>query len=142
MFDGTAFALNQTAVYALRAMIALAQIEPGARLRADEIAAKTQIPRHYVNKVMRRLVVAKLVDGLRGHGGGFGLRRPPSAVRFADILRAIEPGPGVQPCAFGLKRCDALAPCPLHGAWTVINEAITRWAESTTLQSCLAPPPR
>jgi hypothetical protein len=69
-----------------------------------------------------------------------GLRRPPSAVRFADVLRAIEPGPGVQPCAFGLKRCDALAPCPLHGAWAAINEAITKWAESTTLQSCLAPP--
>lgn len=137
MLDSTDVTLSQTVIYALRAMITLAKLAPGARLRADELAGRTQIPRHYVNKVMRRLVVAKLVDGTRGHGGGFNLRRPPSAIRFVDVVNAIEPSHTARPCAFGWKKCDAARPCALHGAWGQLNATMTAWAETTTLQSCL-----
>ena len=69
--------LNQTAVYALRAMAVLARLAPGEFLRSVELAEHTNVPVHYLGKVMRLLVLAELVRSRKGHGGGFTLRRSP-----------------------------------------------------------------
>lgn len=125
--------LSQTALYALRAMATLAKLAPGESIRAPELADRTGIPGHYVSKVMRRLVVAKLVRGQRGHGGGFQLARPPASIRFADILSAIGAIPEPQACAFGWDSCDPDHPCPLHPAWSRLKDSYTQWADQITL---------
>ncbi|HFE47090.1 MAG TPA: transcriptional regulator, partial [Nannocystis exedens] len=81
--------LNQTAEYAFRAMACLAS-SLGTPLRARDLSTQSNIPPFYLSKVMRRLVVAGLVDSQRGHGGGFRLAKPPGAIRFFDILEAMD----------------------------------------------------
>lgn len=131
--------LSQTALYAMRAMATLARLAPGASLRAPEIAAATAIPEHYVSKVMRKLVLAKLVRGQRGHGGGFQLARGPATIRLADVLDAVGATPEPETCAFGWDSCDPLRPCPLHPAWSRLKEAYTRWADEITLDAIPEP---
>ncbi|GEM_PF-657937 len=124
---------HQTAIYALRAMAALALLEDGKRLRSLELAGRTGIPTHYLSKVMRKLVVAGLVDGLKGHGGGFRLNRPAAEIRFRDILLATEFDPEEKVCAFGWPACDELRPCPLHSSWSRFKSCLIDWADQTTL---------
>ena len=93
---------------------------------------------HYVSKVMRRLVVGRLVQGRKGHGGGFQLARSPGSIRFADVLRATETDPEPNQCAFGWGECDAARPCPLHPAWSKLDEAFWRWADTTSLAEAVA----
>ena len=133
--------LNQTAIYALRAMATLARLAPGESLRAPELAERTAIPAHYVSKVMRKLVLAKLVRGQRGHGGGFQLARAPATIRLRDVLDGVGAGPGEE-CAFGWAACDADAPCPLHPVWSRLKEEFERWAGGTTLAALGSTRPR
>lgn len=139
-----AMILSQTALYALRAMATLAQLAPGASLRAPEIAESTDTPVHYVSKVMRKLVLRKLVRGQRGHGGGFQLARPPAAIRLADVLEAVGVVSEPEACAFGWVSCDPDQPCPLHPVWSRLKDSYTKWSEEITLADlpAAAPPDR
>jgi len=126
--------LNQTVEYALRAMATLANADPERLVTSEEIAEQAAIPGHYVSKVMRQLVVARLVRGKRGRGGGFRLARSPGEIAFVDVIKAVDGWPEPDHCAFGHERCNLQAPCPLHPTWTRLNDMLEAWAMSTTLE--------
>ena len=125
--------LTQTAEYALRAMARLAALPPGDALRASDLAEETAIPPHYVSKILRQLVVAGLLEGRKGHGGGFRLARPARRITFRDVLTAVGASAEPQACAFGWEACDLKRPCPLHPAWARLKEALEGWAGETPL---------
>ncbi|MCP4437051.1 MAG: Rrf2 family transcriptional regulator [Actinomycetia bacterium] len=125
--------MSQTAEYALRAMAQLALLPEGVGARAKDLADAADIPAHYISKLLRKLVVAGLLQSRKGHGGGFRLSYPPEDISFLNVLEAV--GQGVEPdrCSFGWGMCDPNNPCPLHPAWTQLNEAMMEWATETTL---------
>lgn len=125
--------LPQTIEYGLRAMAYLASRGSVDEVRAADIASAANIPRHYVAKLLRRLVVADLLVSQRGRGGGFSLSRPASEIRFIDIMRALDFEVSSNHCAFGYDRCRKTNPCPLHGAWDRLKGALLEWGETTTL---------
>ncbi len=126
--------LSQTAEYALRALSQLAAQRPARALTAQELARLTLVPASYLSKILRKLVAAGLLDSQKGHGGGFVLSRPAVTVRLSDVLDAVDEMPSEERCAFGWGDCDAAHPCPLHPAWSRLNNALREWATSTTLQ--------
>lgn len=125
--------LPQTVEYAFRAMTCLAVSDDDAPVRAGDLADRVGVPRPYLAKVMRRLVVAGLVDSRKGKHGGYRLARPRQEVVFADILRAMDVEPVSDRCAFGLHHCDPERPCPMHEAWSRLNRTFNDWARSHTL---------
>ncbi len=125
--------LNQTAEYALRAMAVLAAVSPSERLSSADLARRANLPTHYVSKVMRRLVLARLVTSQRGHGGGFALAREPSGIRIIDVLEAVEFQPAEGQCAFGVGECNPSSPCALHPAYASLHATFLRWARETML---------
>ncbi len=131
--------LSRTAEYALRAVSLLAAQPPDAPLRARDLSRETDIPAHYLAKILRRLVVSGILASQRGQGGGFVLARPPESVRFLDVLAAVGAEPDPERCAFGWGACDATEPCPLHLAWAPIGEAFLQWAATTTLAAAVGP---
>ena len=124
--------LNQTAVYGLRAMSTLAGLDPGECLNAADLSSRTGVPQQYLSKVMRKLVVARLVVGRRGHGGGFSLMRPPRDIHIRDILEAVDQGFD-DGCAFGYAACDEHHPCSLHPIWNQLKTSLLRWANEHSL---------
>ena len=126
--------LSQTAEYALRAMASLATAPEGNPVRAADLSRATGIPTHYLSKVLRRLVLADLLESQKGQGGGFSLSRPPREIAFIDILSAVDAFPTQGRCAFGWGQCDAADPCPLHDSWSHLNERIQDWASGTSLE--------
>lgn len=126
--------LNHTAEYAFRAMAILAgNYDSGERVRAKELAELAAIPEHYISKVMRHLVVAGLVEALRGHGGGFRLARAPECITFMDVLDASDWSSEDRRCAFGFGACNPKSPCSLHNAWSQLHGCVNQWAKKTTL---------
>jgi Rrf2 family iron-sulfur cluster assembly transcriptional regulator len=125
--------LPRTAEYALRAMALLARAPAGAVLVGLELAERARVPQPYLAKVMRRLVVAGLVQARRGRGGGFSLARPPAAIRLTDVLEAMDVQVSARKCAFGWSACRDDRPCPLHPLWVELSARQRRWAEETTL---------
>lgn len=130
--------LPQTIEYGLRAMAHIAQ-HPSDDLRASDIATAANIPPHYVAKLLRRLVVAKLLDSRRGKGGGFALSKPAKDIRFIDIMQALDFGFVAGRCSFGYEVCKDSDPCPLHNAWVELKHVFIQWGERTTLASVISP---
>jgi Rrf2 family protein len=114
-------------------MAELALAGPGTALKATELSRATNVPVHYLSKVLRRLVAAGLLISQKGHGGGFVLARPAHRIRFAHVLEAMGEAPVSGRCAFGWGDCDASHPCPLHPAWSTLNDALVRWANDSSL---------
>jgi Rrf2 family protein len=75
--------------YALRAMIHLADNPTGVS-RGLVIASQEQIPKYYLEKVIRDLMRRGLVRARRGPGGGYQLGRPAGTISFRDIIEAVE----------------------------------------------------
>jgi Rrf2 family iron-sulfur cluster assembly transcriptional regulator len=125
--------ISQTAEYAIRAMSAIATLPEGIRIRATDLGRATGIPAPYLSKILRRLVLAGLLVSQKGKGGGFSLARPAAEIPFIDILKAVDAYPTDRRCAFGWGSCDRLSPCPLHGAWSRLNQQLRDWANDTNL---------
>lgn len=125
--------LSRTGEYAIRAMSQLALLEPEERLPGGELAELTQIPLPYLSKVMRRMVVAGLVDSRRGHHGGFALSWTPEEISVHEILSAVGESFDATHCVFGWQRCNASSPCLAHDMWRVAKDGLMEWASSHSL---------
>jgi len=101
--------------------------------RAQVVSEATDIPIHYLSKIMRRLVKAGLLHSQKGHGGGFRLAKATADVRFMDVLNAVDYDVDSSNCVFGWESCTPTKPCPLHPFWRHLKVSFIDWAEHHTL---------
>lgn len=117
---------SQTAEYALRALVCLAQ-EAGEQMTTAQIAAKTRVPPHYLSKVLQALNREDLVKATRGLGGGYQLSRGAEAISVLEAVNAVDPMKRIHRCPLGLKEHGANL-CTLHrkldDAMGLIEEAL------------------
>jgi len=104
--------ISQTAEYALRAIVYLADQQGNPRTTA-QIAEVTQVPPGYLAKVMQSLSRMKLVHSQRGLNGGFTLTRDPAQLSMLDIISAVDPIRRFHECPLGLPTHSEDL-CPLH----------------------------
>jgi len=118
--------LSRTARYALRTLGFLVENQ-GSRIRAEQIAAATGIPANYLSKILNQLRKQGLVDSEKGWGGGFELRPDALELPIREVLTIFDGAESVdrKDCAFGLPRCDADHPCPLHPYWERIKATLS-----------------
>ncbi|MBR6704015.1 MAG: Rrf2 family transcriptional regulator [Lachnospiraceae bacterium] len=106
--------------YAVRVMLDLAENNIGSCIPLKEIAARQDISKKYLEIIVKDLVLAGLVVGASGKGGGYRLARRPEEISIGEILEQTE-GP--------LAPVACLAPdaasCPRAGAC----ETLPLWAE-------------
>jgi len=102
--------------YALRAMIHLAD-NPGGVARGSIIARQEQIPKYYLEKVIRDLMKRGLVRARRGPGGGYQLARPPETVSFRDVIEAVEGPITLNVCVDGSSVCNLQPLCRMFRVW-------------------------
>lgn len=76
--------------YALRVMIDLAEHPGEGFVPLREIARRQEISEKYLEIILKLLVKAQLVVGLRGKGGGYRLSRPPEGYTVWEVLRCTE----------------------------------------------------
>jgi len=129
--------LSRPAEYGLRAAAYLAQCEPDSRVRSQDLAKAANIPPAFLSKIMRKLTEYGIVHAQKGHNGGFRLAKPPSEIRFIDVLQAVDFEPKADHCLFGLGNCDSENSCPLHDEWSTLKRQIEQWASFHTLKDSL-----
>ena len=125
--------LSQTSEYAIRAASCIAIQGETAPVAAKDLSKTISIPAHYLSKVLRRLVKARILNASKGHNGGFTLARPAQKIRILDILAAVESAVPAKHCIFGWRMCNSKEPCILHHRWSSVNDAFQNWARTTTL---------
>ena len=82
--------LTKKSEYAFLALIDLAENAGGALARIDEIAARKEIPRKYLEQILLQLKSAGFVKSIRGASGGYKLAKQPAEITLAAIVRLID----------------------------------------------------
>lgn len=130
-------AVSQTAEYALRAVVWLAQ-HPGRHQTTQQLAEGTQVSANYLPKVLQPLSRAGIVSGQRGVNGGYSLDRSPEHLNVLDVINCVDPIERIRRCPLRLKtHLGAL--CPLH---RMLDDAIAeneRRFAGQTIASLLRP---
>jgi Rrf2 family iron-sulfur cluster assembly transcriptional regulator len=127
--------LNKTSRYAIAATTALASLEPGGRMSSGELAERTQAPRAFLGKVMTQLARAGLVEGAKGHGGGYRLARHADSIVLAEVIEATsdDSGADFDDCPLGVAGCEPDNPCGVHDRWTALQDALEALLGSVTV---------
>jgi len=126
--------------YALRAMIYLAD-RPAGVARGTEIATREQIPKYYLEKVIRDLMRRGLVHARRGPGGGYQLARKADTITFRDIIEAVEGPITLNVCTDGSSSCALQPTCRMYRVWEKGQRVLLEVFSDTSLAEIAASRP-
>ena len=126
--------------YALRVMVELSVHNPEVYVALDEIAEHQEISKKYLEAIMKNLVKAKLVIGLRGKGGGYKLSRSPETYTVGSILNATEGSLAPVACLEeGADACPRTALCRTLPMWKKLDALIAEFFDGITIADLMAP---
>lgn len=127
--------LTQTAKYAIRALVYLAQQDPDLYCQTKDIAKTINVPANYLGKTMQKLAHARILDSQKGLHGGFHVSRPANRITLHEIMVAIEAIPRDMVDDPSMDS-DEL-PSEVYGRLTEIAARYTQTLKETTLADLL-----
>ena len=125
--------LSQTAEYALRAVLDIADRGGDAAVPVATIAEDLSVPRNYLSKILHQLAKAGVLVSSRGPGGGFRLRDDPSRITLAEVVDPVDPIAEDSRCLLGKGVCSSDSPCAVHERWCSISEQVRTFFFETSL---------
>ncbi len=125
--------LSTTIRYGTRLMLDMAENQKNGPIRIRTIAKRQGISEKYLEKIVRLLRKAGLVDGLRGPGGGYVLASSPDSITLGEILEAVQGRIELCPCLGEPEKCEKHQYCKTRMVWNDINHAVSTRLHSTTL---------
>lgn len=106
----------------------------GTRRTASSLSEGTGLSEPTVSKILKSLTKTRLIESVRGPGGGYVLNRGPGEIPVTEIIAAMEGPIALTACADGSHEgCSLSSACAMHGRWGVVNVAINAALESVTL---------
>jgi Rrf2 family transcriptional regulator, iron-sulfur cluster assembly transcription factor len=132
--------LNQSADYAIRAVLYVAQHTDEGSCSADVIAEATGVPRNYLGKVLHALTHARVLTSVRGPNGGFRLAQAAAELSLADVIEPFQKLPARRTCLRGNRPCDPDDPCASHRRWQDVEAQVTSFFRETTIGVLLEEP--
>lgn len=125
--------LSQTAEYALRAVLHLAECADRRAVGAAEIASRVDVPDRYLARVLNALAHAGVLTSTRGAQGGFRLAVCPSRLKLAAVVAPFDAVGDPPQCLLRDKQCGADGPCIAHESWHAVAESVRRFFQQTTV---------
>ena len=120
--------------YALRVMIDLAEHQAEDFIPLKVIAQRQDISEKYLESIIKQMVKAKLVSGLRGKGGGYRLTKAPEQYTVGSILRITEDSMAPVACLeSGSEACPRAAECRTLSLWRGLDKVINDYLDDFTL---------
>jgi Rrf2 family protein len=82
--------ISHRGLYALKALLHLAEAQDRGLVKIHEIAEEEEIPEKFLEGILVTLKNARLVTSERGREGGYRLRRPPSEIVIGEVVRIMD----------------------------------------------------
>ena len=120
--------------YALRVMVDLAEHPADGFIPLKVIAERQDISEKYLESIIKLLVKAKLLTGVRGKGGGSRLTKAPEQYTVGSILRVTEESMAPVACLEpGAEICPRSAECRTLALWKGLDKVINDYLDKYTL---------
>ena len=121
--------------YALRILIDLAEHRNDGYITLKEVAERQELSEKYLESIVKDLVRANYIEGLRGKGGGYRLSHPADKINVLDVLRLTEgnlvPVACLDACS---KPCSRMASCRTLPLWEGLGKVVSDYLSSFTVQ--------
>ena len=108
----------------------------GASPYADfkEIAQRQEISEKYLEAIIKILVKARLLTGVRGKGGGYKLTHPPEQYTVGEVLRLTEETLAPVACLDETADiCPRALNCRTLPVWKGLNRVINEYLDHITV---------
>ncbi len=123
--------ITRQADYAVRAVVYLAQLEPGVRASTSHIATEQNIPITFLAKIISQLSAAGVVRTTRGSRGGVTLAKPMDEISLLEVVEAIDGPVALNECTTDPSRCVMGETCSVREVWCdARNELVGKLAET------------
>lgn len=124
---------SRSAEYAIRAFVHLADVPSGKYAMVKQIAATSDIPAHFLAKILQQLARKGFLRSSKGPTGGFCLRRPATDISLLEIVDAVDGLEDYQRCLGGMAECNDQMQCGLHDSWKALRSRIIEYLEGTSV---------
>jgi len=121
--------------YAVRVMVDIAR-NNSEFVSIAEISIRQEISIKYLEKIIRLLTKANLLESMRGSSGGYRLVKNPKDYTLREILEATGDAPKMAACVNNAS-CPKASSCDTQGVWRALNDLINSFLETTTLQDLI-----
>lgn len=119
--------------FAVTALLDLAMQRSSGPVKLAEISKRQQISLSYLEQLFTKLRQRKLVNSVRGPGGGYCLAKKMEHVSVADIILAVDEPIDSTQCG-GKENCHNDKKCMTHDLWKKLNTLIFDHLSSVSLK--------
>ncbi|MDH4233590.1 MAG: Fe-S cluster assembly transcription factor [Gallionella sp.] len=120
--------------FAVTAMADLAMRAEKTPVTLSAISERQKISLSYLEQLFGKLRRSKIVESVRGPGGGYFLARPAGEITIAEIIVAVDEPLDATKCG-GKGNCHGEKnSCITHDLWMGLNEKILDYLKAVTLQ--------
>jgi Rrf2 family iron-sulfur cluster assembly transcriptional regulator len=123
--------------FAVTAMVDLSMRQTRGPVTLAAISERQHISLSYLEQLFGKLRRAKLVNSVRGPGGGYCLARPIANITMADIIAAVDEPIDATQCG-GKENCLDDRRCVTHDLWATLNEKMNDYLSSVSLADVVA----
>jgi Rrf2 family protein len=124
--------------YALRGVLYVAMIsEENRRVQVDEISKQLAVPKHFLAKIMNRVVKEGILDSTKGPYGGFSVNGDTLSSPLIRLLRITDGMEQFNSCVLQLRKCNKAHPCPLHFLMEQNRDDLLKNFSQTTIADLL-----
>ena len=124
--------------YALRILVDLAENWNEGYITLKEAADRQEISEKYLESIIKDLVKARFVEGLRGKGGGYRLSRPAEEISVLDVLHSADGA--IVPVACleeGIAPCSRAAVCKTLPLWKGLDRVVSDYLSGFTVRDLM-----
>ena len=120
--------------YAVRGVLYIAVMQDEKHyVQVEEIAGRLAVPRHFMGKILKKLVKENVLASAKGRTGGFTINEHTLQL---PLMRLIDITDGLSifsTCVLCLKECNASNPCPMHHQMEGVNARLKKILSDTTI---------
>jgi len=133
--------LSKKSQYAFKALTYLTERYKKGPVLIAEISKKKKIPLKFLENILLELKKADILDSKGGKGGGYFLKKDPSKVKMATVIRLVNGPIAMLPCVSlyfyeRCKNCDEQQ-CGLHDMMVEVRDATLGILENRTHQDLI-----
>jgi Rrf2 family protein len=133
--------LSKKCKYAIHALVHIAK-EPHEKFLIKDISAVCNIPKKFLEAILLDLKRAGVLGSKQGKGGGYFLRREPSEVNLAEVVRLFDGAIAAVPCATfkfyeSCAECEDEEICAVRDAFLQVRNATVEMLKGNTLEDLI-----
>ncbi len=126
--------------YAIKALVYIAKYDNGSKaVMTSDIAREQNIPRKFLEIILRDLRNNRILESKRGKDGGFRLLRPAEDISLTEIMRIIDGPIAMLPCVSlnYYRSCDECEEesCEIKGVFEQVRDRTLEVLNGKTIKS-------